>query len=527
MKFKNTFILVQFSFLIIYSSYGQYYPVPNSKLEVQNKNLLEKIEVKSFLISHFITVNEFKTYLNSVKKDSSKLFYKAQLPCSRDIKEEMIHKILNNEKLQKKPMPGVSWSVAQNYCKWLTSKAKSIGYEFTYELPLLSEIIAYTNLYGSIDNNELQTWTLNCYDESFFEYSDFLNYQYNAKTTDPPAMKRKVIYGNSYHINYNPSNLDKKYHYEYQDSSSRYVGFRIVQRMNESKEDTLNVQGIDVDFSLVNNQLNGIYKEKYPNGKTKVIGYFINGQRSNIWSIWDEEGKIKVQRNYLNNIVFDFIFPKTNFPYQEIYTIYPEYVLIKNKQNFYPYQFVEERTVIYSKRIWREINTTNEPELFKQINFKKIVQDLMDDNVKWYHYGKNGDLKNELSKDELSKINTSYINWDYSRIEIKEDFFFNLDNLKSDTRQIAISFYNSTKSIQPDFTFYFPSARFTFAKSKYSSSMNEIKTLDDFFFYHNYRGNIIKNSNFFYDSNSKNQQDLKMELDNLVNEHNLWLNYGR
>ena len=57
--------------------------------------------------------------------------------------------------------------------------------------------------------------------------------------------------------------------------------------------------------------------------------------------------------------------------------------------------------------------------------------------------------------------------------------------------------------------------------------MNEIKTLDDFFFYHNYRGNIIKNSNFFYDSNSKNQQDLKMELDNLVNEHNLWLNYGR
>ena len=101
MKFKNTFILVQFSFLIIYSSYGQYYPVPNSKLEVQNKNLLEKIEVKSFLISHFITVDEFKTYLNSVKKDSSKLFYKAQLPSSREIKEEMIYKILNDEKLQK------------------------------------------------------------------------------------------------------------------------------------------------------------------------------------------------------------------------------------------------------------------------------------------------------------------------------------------------------------------------------------------------------------------------------------------
>ena len=149
-------------------------------------------------------------------------------------------------------------------------------------------------------------------------------------------MKRKVIYGNSYHINYNPSNLDKKYHYEYQDSSSRYVGFRIVQRMNESKEDTLNVQGIDVDFSLVNNQLNGIYKEKYPNGKTKVIGYFINGQRSNIWSIWDEEGKIKVQRNYLNNITFDFIYPKTNFPYQEIYQMYPEYVVRKNKQNCVP-----------------------------------------------------------------------------------------------------------------------------------------------------------------------------------------------
>ena len=62
-KFIQLSIIILFSFLIISKSYGQYYPVPNSKLELQNKKSFEQVEVQSFLISNFITVHEFKMNL--------------------------------------------------------------------------------------------------------------------------------------------------------------------------------------------------------------------------------------------------------------------------------------------------------------------------------------------------------------------------------------------------------------------------------------------------------------------------------
>ncbi len=525
MKFKLIYFLIPF--LTIDYSYGQYYPVRNSKLEIKNKNLVEQIEINSISISNFITVSEFKNYLKSIEKDSSKLFYLSQLPSSRDILPDMVNEILSNELLQNKPMPCVSWTVARNYCKWLTNQSKSNGNSFIFELPLISEIIAYNNLYGYSDTNELQTWTLNSYDESTLGFSDLSTYQYIAEKNDPPALKRKAIYGSSYLMNYKPKNTDRNFHYEYQDSSSRYVGFRIVRRTNVSYTNTLNINGIDVDYSLNNNQLNGVYKEKYPNGRTKVVGYFTNGQRTDIWTVWDDQGNLKIQRNYINNKTFDFIIPKTNFPYKEIYQKYPEYKLKKNELNIYPYLHIEERTVIYSNRIWRELNAMNETELFQKIDFKHVVQDLMDNNIKWYEYGENGQLKTEVSKDELQEMKSSYVNWDFSRFEIKEDFFFNIDNLKSDTRQLAISFYNSKEKNKPEYSIYFPNARITFAKTTYSSIINEVKTLDDFFFFNLYRGNIIKSSHIYKRLNTLNSEDIKIEFEKFVVEHDLWITYGR
>ena len=72
-------------------------------------------------------------------------------------------------------------------------------------------------------------WTSNAFDESAYNFQHDLNpdYVYDAKDTDPPALKRKVLRGGSwkdigYYIQTGTRN------YEFQDTSKCYIGFRCV-----------------------------------------------------------------------------------------------------------------------------------------------------------------------------------------------------------------------------------------------------------------------------------------------------------
>ena len=84
------------------------------------------------------------------------------------------------------------------------------------------------NLYDMAGN--VSEWTSSAYDPSSYNITWDLNpsYTYNAKKSDPPAMKRKVIRGGSW--------KDIAYYlrvttraYEYQDTAKSYIGFRDVQ----------------------------------------------------------------------------------------------------------------------------------------------------------------------------------------------------------------------------------------------------------------------------------------------------------
>ncbi|PLX03713.1 MAG: gliding motility-associated lipoprotein [Marinilabiliales bacterium] len=86
------------------------------------------------------------------------------------------------------------------------------------------------NAYGLYDMaGNVAEWTSNAFDEAAYSYTDDLNpdYQYDARPTDPPALKRKVIRGGSW--------KDIAYYlqcgsrtYEYQDTAKSYIGFRCV-----------------------------------------------------------------------------------------------------------------------------------------------------------------------------------------------------------------------------------------------------------------------------------------------------------
>lgn len=73
-------------------------------------------------------------------------------------------------------------------------------------------------------------WTSNAYDESAYSFTHDIStdYVYDAKDSDPPAMKRKVIRGGSWKdVQYYLQNGTRTY--EYQDTAKCYIGFRCVQ----------------------------------------------------------------------------------------------------------------------------------------------------------------------------------------------------------------------------------------------------------------------------------------------------------
>ncbi len=73
-------------------------------------------------------------------------------------------------------------------------------------------------------------WNIDAYDPSLYNFAHDMNqvYQYEAKDTDPPALKRKVIRGGSWKdFGYFMQVSTRSF--EYQDTGKSYVGFRNVQ----------------------------------------------------------------------------------------------------------------------------------------------------------------------------------------------------------------------------------------------------------------------------------------------------------
>lgn len=72
-------------------------------------------------------------------------------------------------------------------------------------------------------------WTSNAFDESAYSFTHDIstNYEYDAKESDPPALKRKVLRGGSWKdVGYYLQTGTRTY--EYQDTSKCYIGFRCV-----------------------------------------------------------------------------------------------------------------------------------------------------------------------------------------------------------------------------------------------------------------------------------------------------------
>ncbi len=82
-------------------------------------------------------------------------------------------------------------------------------------------------------------WTVSAYDPVSYDVSWDMNpaYTYNAKESDPPAMKRKVIRGGSWKDVFHYLQVTTRA-YEYQDTAKCYIGFRCIQPyLGRNKDD--------------------------------------------------------------------------------------------------------------------------------------------------------------------------------------------------------------------------------------------------------------------------------------------------
>jgi len=280
-------------------------------------------------------------------------------------------------------------------------------------------------------------------------------------------------------------------------------------------------------------RVDGKYVSYYKNGLKKSEGEFENNYRIGKWTVWDSTGRVRMQRVYSDPFTFNRLVPEIpNDKTIELLNA-PIYLIQKNHDGYINYFPLKERMVVWSERIWRIILPTENPILFdNNLLFGILNKNLIQKNISAYEMT-GDDFSNKVNVD----IDTSSIK--LIGFKIKEDFFFDNERLVSESRIIGICPVVENKLTQDTmdlYWVYFPHIRKYLAQEKIEiiGLPENVKTLDDLFFYRYFSGQIYKKSNDFekpikcymfgkeIDLNSE-----KTEISLIEMEHDLWIHFTK
>jgi len=250
-----------------------------------------------------------------------------------------------------------------------------------------------------------------------------------------------------------------------------------------------NVPFISIDYQaeyIVNKgRLSGAYSSKYSNGNSKATGQLINGFKYGEWKLYDSTGTLVLHRLYNAPFQFRQIFP-------EQAEAEPAYNLQYNDAGYIPYFEFEQKNIKWSKRVWRNIEETDNEELFKKDRLFKLFCDLADKNSIQLYSAQNDEFTDELEYKQEKFKSISPI-----RYQIKEDVFFDTDRMEMETRIIGICPVAAINGKDQElFWVYLSDIREHLAKHDIKSDFWErIKTFDDLFFFRDFASSIYKESN--------------------------------
>jgi hypothetical protein len=250
--------------------------------------------------------------------------------------------------------------------------------------------------------------------------------------------------------------------------------------------ETFNDNIHNVKYTVTNGCITGKYSSQYNNGNMKAEGSLINGYRQGDWKLYDSTGTLRMQRTYTSPFEYTRIFP----PIAKVGPIpilsQPVYNLSRNAVGFYPYFELEQRSVIWQKRIWRSIEKTDNPALFKEDRLYLLFCKLAKEGSITLYGVNNDELTDILAYQDQFESHAAI------SYRIKEDSFFDADRLTMETRIIGIcAVVNVNGKDTKLFWVYLPEVRPYLAKQEIKSkSLEHIKTLDDLFFFRDFASNI-------------------------------------
>lgn len=291
---------------------------------------------------------------------------------------------------------------------------------------------------------------------------------------------------------------------------------------NERIKKTFENENITCIYQTKENRLDGLYTSYYKNGIKKSEGYFDNGYRKGVWSVWDDKGKLIIKRNYTDLFTFVLLYPKMpNDKSIQLLNI-PRYKIQYNEQGFIDYYKVKESDIIWHRRIWRFVSSENNPILFENNKLFNLLNKLIQDSSILAY-----------SEDEFwesKSVNLEMKNKEVLGFKIEEDVFFDKDRLVSETRIIGISpvVLDRNENDTIDYYWvYFPYLRPFLAKEviKNDELPSTINSLDDLFFYRYFFGNILRKSNV-YDrklADDINKHLNYVEIEIIESENDAWI----
>lgn len=288
---------------------------------------------------------------------------------------------------------------------------------------------------------------------------------------------------------------------------------------------------INCSYETKYGRMNGLYISYYKNGQKKAEGKFENNCRIGKWTVYDSTGRTRMLREYLAPCNYtQTIFQNTAAAPKEMTSSY-NYKISYNSYGYIDYFKLDEKMVVWAKRIWRYIAPKDNKIIFENnLLFDLLIRNLAGRQITAY------------KDDEFSIIDS--IKQDASSYKvicykIKEDCV--LDNVRSllETRIIGLCpvVINVQKKDTIDLCWlYFPEIRKILAQEKINKgNQTYIKTLDDLFFYRDFYGQIYKEGNV-YDRPINSYKTSKTEIDKeserieisiIESEHDFWLDMSK
>jgi hypothetical protein len=249
-------------------------------------------------------------------------------------------------------------------------------------------------------------------------------------------------------------------------------------------------------YHVTNGRLSGNYVSYHYNGNKKSEGRLENGYRTGRWIVWDSTGRKRMERVYKNPFEFTRVFPAITNDGPIPLLMENKYKLEYDSNGVIKYDLLKAENAIWRHKFWRYLESANNPVLFTNDRFFKLVKNLAIAGKVELFDAIDDRFTNELSKNSIDSI---FRNNDIKLVgyQLKEEHIFDMGRLGSEYRILGICpVVKINNKIENLFWIYYPCIRKYLGKEliKQKIKSPNIKTLDDLFIFRQFASTIIKST---------------------------------